>query len=372
MITISTKQQIEDFTQGCCFYATGGGGPPLFGQKMLLEALDAGKHIRIVDANEISDNAWTVCPYLMGSSGPETEAMRNIMKSHGIEKKTVVNMPADATRLLLEREGISLNAITPLELGGAATASALATAAWLDVPTVDGDFEGRALPEIPQMLPAIHNVDLLPVASADAYGNRIIIETTINNQMMERIGKHLSMASFGLIGQACLLREFNKVRSYLLLNTLSKALSVGTALRQAREKNDNLIETVIKCTGSKILFIGEVVECSAGDLDGYYVGNVSISGIESFKKNELKVWFKNEFILSWLNQNPYIACPDLITMIDIDTGEPIINSQLAPGMRVVVFGLPAPEALCTPIALKMLGPKHFGFYDFEPQKLLGL
>lgn len=64
MITITTNQQIEDFTRGCCFFATGGGGDPLFGQKMLREALDAGKQICIIDAKELPDEAWTICPYL--------------------------------------------------------------------------------------------------------------------------------------------------------------------------------------------------------------------------------------------------------------------------------------------------------------------
>ena len=72
MTTIATDQQIEDFTRGCCFFATGGGGDPLFGQEMLREALDAGKEIRIIDVKEFSLDTWTICPYLMGPApGPE-------------------------------------------------------------------------------------------------------------------------------------------------------------------------------------------------------------------------------------------------------------------------------------------------------------
>ncbi len=368
MITINTKQQIEDFTRGCCFYATGGGGPPLFGQKMLNEALDAGKHIRIIDAKKIPSDTWTVCPYLMGSSGPETEETRNIMKAYGLTEKTVTNMPAAATQLLLEQEDINLGAVIPLELGGAATASALATAAWLDVPTIDGDYLGRALPEISQMLPAINNVNLLPIASSDAYGNQTIIKKSINLQMMERLGKSLSSASFGLIGQACLLRQLKEVQSHMLLNTLSQALTVGETLRHAHEKNENVIDSIIKCAQAKVLFTGQVVECKAQELEGYYVGDTLVEGTKEFKNNNLKLWFKNEFILSWLNDKPYIACPDLITMIDSTTYEPIINSQLVKGMNVIIFGLPAPQLLRSPAALKALGPQHFGF-DFKPQPL---
>ncbi len=368
MLILDTQQKIEDFTRGCCFYATGGGGPPLFGQQMLIDALNAGKHIRIIDVEEMPQSAWTLCPYLMGSSGPETEDIKNIMQSYGLSEKTIANMPAQAAQLLLTEAGIRLDAIIPLELGGAATASALASAAWLDVPVIDADYEGRALPEISQMLPAIHNVNILPIASCDAYGNQTVIKKAINLHMMERIGKYLSSASFGLIGQACLLRQLKEVRPYMLVNTLSKAYSVGVALRQVSEKSENVIESIINLTQAKVIFTGNIVSKDAEELEGYYVGNTIVSGTQTYKNNQLKVWFKNEFILSWLNENPYIACPDLITMIDASTYEPIINSQLQEGMEVIVFGLPAPKQLQSPAALKVLGPEHFGF-NFKAQRL---
>ncbi len=369
MININTKQQIEDFTNGCCFYATGGGGPPLFGQKMLNEALDAGKQIRIIEANELTETSWSVCPYLMGSSGPETEDTKKVMRSFGLTDKTVTNMPSEATKLLVEQYKANLDVIIPLELGGAATASALATAAWLDLPTLNGDYLGRALPEISQIVPAVNKVNLLPIASCDAYGNKTIIKDAINLQMMERIGKYLSSASFGLIGQACLLKELKEVKPHIIMNTLSQALAVGETLRQVRDKEyENAIDIILKATKSKILFRGQIVKSTAQEIEGYYIGETYINGTDDFKKNHFKVWFKNEFILSWLNDKSYVACPDLITMVDANTYLPIINSQLVDGMNVIVFGLPAPLLLRSDVALKALGPNHFGF-DFQQQFL---
>lgn len=52
MLHLKSKQDIEDFTNGCCFFGTGGGGDPKFGQKMLEDALHAGKKLRL----------WTVTP----------------------------------------------------------------------------------------------------------------------------------------------------------------------------------------------------------------------------------------------------------------------------------------------------------------------
>jgi DUF917 family protein len=55
-------------------------------------------------------------------------------------------------------------------------------------------------------------------------------------------------------------------------------------------------------------------------------------------------------------------------MIDLSTFEPIINGKLDEGTAVIVFGLSAPEAFKTSAALKVLGPKHFGF-DFQAKTL---
>ena len=369
MITITTNQQIEDFTRGCCFFATGGGGDPLFGQKMLREALDAGKQIRIIDAKELSDESWTICPYLMGPApGPETEEVKQARKDYGLTHEVISNMPAAAAQILLKQEEIKLSAVIPIELGAAATSSAVATAAWLGVPTIDGDYAGRALPEVAQILPAIHDVNLLPIASCDRYGNQIIIKKTTSLQMTERLGKIMATASLGLVGQATLLKQLKQMKSLMLFNTLSKALSVGTALRKAQEAKDNSPLSIIELTQAKILFIGQVTERKAEVQDGYYIGYVNINGIDNFKNNKFKIWVKNENILSWLNDEPCIACPDLITMIDKSTFEPIIIGKLNEGTKVIVFGIPAPESFRSPAAIQLLGPKHFGF-DFKAKLL---
>jgi len=270
-------------------------------------------------------------------------------------------MPASAAQLLLHEQQISLGGVIPIELGGATTASAIATAAWLNVPTIDADYEGRAVPEITQIIPAIYNVNLLPIASSDAYGNQVIIKKTINDKMTERLGKAMAEASFGLVGQATLLTQIKQIRPYLVTHTLSKALKVGTALRKAREDKTNVIEKLAQLTQAKLLFTGQISKLNIKEKDGYTVGYIYINGIAKFKNNNFRIWIKNENILSWLNGKPYIACPDLITLIDHETYEPYITSQLKVGYSVMIFGIPSPQKMRSVAALKVLGPKHFGF-----------
>jgi DUF917 family protein len=370
MFMLSSQEDIEDFTMGCCFFGTGGGGNTEFGQKMLLEVHKAGKEIRIISVTELQNEEWIACPYLMGTSGPDTEENKNAKWQHGLQQQTISNMPRAAIELLLKhnQESKKLSAVIPYEIGAAATASAVATGAWLNLPTIDADFVGRSVPEIVQMIPVVHGIDLCPIASCDAYGNEVIIHKTINKKMTERLGKAIALSSFGLVGQATLLKQIKDLKQYLLTGTLSKALAVGQAIRKHQNNLDELISKLTQIASSKLLFEGEISKFNDGEKDGYYVGDIEISGTGQFNHSQLKIWFKNENIISWLNGTLYLTCPDLISIIDKSTSTPVVNNQLHVGLKVVVIGTPCHPAWKNKNALKALEPNHFGF-EFDAKFL---
>lgn len=367
MFALKTEQDIENFTTGCTFFGTGGGGNPQFGQRMLMDALNAGKQINIIDVSAISDEDWVVCPYLMGTSGPETEQVQKAKHKFELINETVANMPAAATRLLLQEAKtlVELSAIIPYEIGGAATASALATAAWLDVPIIDADFVGRSVPEATQMLPAIYGIDLCPTASSDAFGNETIIHKTINRHMTERIGKYVASASFGLIGQATLLRLAKQLKPFMLSKTLSNALKVGQILRKNSSNADDFKSELNEAIKSQMIFEGTITKFHGYEEEGYYVGEIIISGKNS---TELKIWFKNENHIAWLNAEVYLTSPDLISLVDQATHMPYINNQLKVGLKVLVFGTPCHPKWHEEIALQSQNPKYYGF-DFSAKFL---
>lgn len=55
------------------------------------------------------------------------------------------------------------------------------------------------------------------------------------------------------------------------------------------------------------------------------------------------------------------AVPDLISIIDSDTGEPITTDTVKYGLRVAVITIPCAPLLKTPKALEFVGPKAFGY-----------
>ncbi|MCG4586377.1 DUF917 domain-containing protein, partial [Anaerosalibacter bizertensis] len=82
------------------------------------------------------------------------------------------------------------------------------------------------------------------------------------------------------------------------------------------------------------------------------------------EENKYKIWFKNENIISWKNDEIFVTVPDLICILDKETGMPITNPNFEKGMNIVAIGLPASEEWRTEKGLMTLGPKHFN-YDVE-------
>lgn len=368
MVKIQNEQDIHDFVRGCTLMGTGGGGDPKDGIDWLRTALDEDLTLSFTPHEEVKDDAWTVCPFLMGSIAPRTEEAKQRMQALGLTKEPVKSIQAEAVRLLESYTKARIQAIVPIELGGSNTPGAVVAAARLRVPIVDGDYTGRAIPEIPQTTPYLNGLSLWPIASIDKYGNKAIITESTGYEMAERMGKFLAAASFGLAGQAGFLFKGKDMKRALIPKTLSKCLEIGRLIRTSRAAGRNPVEETVKQLNGWLLFEGHISNKEWEDKEGYYWGTHTLSGIGRFAGQEFKIWFKNENHISWLNGEPYVTSPDMIIVVDRESGEPFANSHIAEGHSVAVIGLRAVEQFRSPKGLDILGPPHFGF-DIEYQPI---
>lgn len=362
--TLRTDQDIMDFVRGCTFMGTGGGGLPKDGVQWLTSARDDGFSIGWVDGSEVGDDEYTVCPFLMGSIAPVTEETRARMERFGLRKDIYKSIQAEAVQLLEKYMNVKAKAIVPIELGGGNTAGAVAAAARLGILAVDGDYTGRAIPEIPQTTPYLEGLPMWPISSVDRYGNLALIDRSVGYEMAERIGKFIAAASFGLAGQAGFMFKGKEMKRVLIPKTLTQCLEIGRKIRNAREAGQRPARELIEHLNGWLLFEGRVAKKETQDKEGYYWGTNTVAGEGDFKGNELKIWFKNENHISWLNNEAYVTSPDMIIVTEQETGEPLTNTEIAEGKRVSVIGLRAIGKFRSEKGLKILGPKHFGF-DIE-------
>jgi DUF917 family protein len=366
MVTLRTETDVRDFVRGCTFMGTGGGGPQKAGLKFLMEDVQKGMNISWVDPFSIPDDAWTCVPYYMGSIAPFVPETKIKMEQRGLVNEVVNRELVQAVEEMQKFLGIKISALVPMELGGINTPAPLDAALHLNMLMVDGDYSGRAVPEIAQASPVLFGHDIAPVISCDRWGNVLTINKCVNNQMVEIYGKSFSTSAFVICGQCGLVLKGKDMKKAIIPGTLTKCYQIGRTIREACEQGKDPVQAVINETEGWLLFKGEVTGKDWEDKDGYLQGTCTIKGIDEFANHNYKIWYKNENHITWLDNKPHVLSPDLVQVVELDTAEPITNTDLKEGDKVAVVGMKN-EKFRTEKGLELLGPKHFGFdYEYIP------
>lgn len=366
---LKSREEIEDFVRGCTFLGTGGGGSAEKGIESLMSEFEKGTEVGWIDINDIGDEELTCCPFLMGSIAPHTEETLKEMEWFELvnPKYTEKNILAEAVKELSEYTGRKINALVPIELGGGNTAGCIAAGLSIGIPTVDGDYTGRAIPEIQQTTPYLNDKELLPYTCVDLWGNTSIVTKSINYRFAERVGKLISAASYGLTGDAGFIMTGKETKNIIVPGTLTKCLNIGKLIRETREAGNDPVNAVADYLDGWVISRGTVTKKEWEDRVGYYWGTHTITGDGEFEGDEIKIWFKNENHICWKNGEVFLTSPDSVNVVDAKTGEPLTNSVIKEGDEVAVIALKAVEEFKTEKGIDILGPRAFGFdYDYIP------
>lgn len=124
---------------------------------------------------------------------------------------------------------------------------------------------------------------------------------------------------------------------------------------------EDAIEAVARVGHGRVLVSnGKVINVERNTSGGFARGHVLIETAGRV----LRIDFQNENLLARFDDDQIVASvPDLITIVEQDSAEPLATEIIKYGYRVSVLVLPAPEPLTTPQALEFVGLKAFG-YDF--------
>lgn len=362
---LTNIQEATDFVRGCTFYATGGGGLPENGIESLMSEINEKGFVQITDISEIPDDAVAVCPFLMGSIAPHDEATLKEMAGFGFIDG-VNKEKARLAKAIQELEayiGVKTTVVVPIELAGANTSGPISAGSSLGMMAVDGDYCGRAIPEILQITPYLYDRKWLPVASVDEWDNVCIIKKATNLRVVERIGKLISAGAYGLAGQAGFIMSGKELKETVIAGTLSKSYELGKFIREAQEAHlDHIPQKIAEKVGGWVLAEGKRTDFEDEDRIGYYWGTTTI---QSDAGDEYKIWFKNENHVCWKNGEPFVSSPDLICVVNRHTGEPIPNPKMRQAQEVAIIVLPCDERLRQDKIKKVLDPQYFGFEDIS-------
>jgi len=347
------EEDLDALEIGAAILGTGGGGNPYIGKLRCREELKRGRRIEVIPLDELPDDAMVVS--LGGIGAPVV----------GVEKIEEGRECLRAMRALEREIGRGIDALISSEIGGANSMEPMLTAAQAGIPVVDGDGMGRAFPEMQMCTWSIYGHKSVPAAMADEKGSVVIFRDTPSEIWLERLARASVVAMGAAAGIALAPMRGDYVRRAAIPSTITQALMLGRAVREAHVRNIDPIATIMKQEDGVLLMTGKIVDLERHLKGGFAVGQVSIEGFGDFAGQSGRIDLQNEFLVFRRDGVVEVAVPDLIAVLDADTGLPITTEMLRWGQRIAVLAMPSHDLLRSPEALKVIGPAAFGYDDVE-------
>jgi uncharacterized protein len=343
-----TEADISRITLGAGVLGTGGGGNPWLGALMAKAQLAEGRVIRVIGLDELAPDAHVMA--LAGIGAPTV----------GVERMVEGSESARLIRVMEGHLGYRIDALIADEIGGSNAIAPMIAAARLGIPVVDGDGMGRALPEVQMTTFFVNGHVAHPAGLIDFEGNTLIVTEARSPEMLERLLRAgtVAMGSAAYFTTAPMTGAF--VRAHAVPGTLRLAWAIGDAVLEARATKADPVAAICGVMGAKVLLCGKVTDVGRETRGGFLRGLVTLAGLDADRGRTVTITVQNEYLAAWEGGAALALTPDLICIVDSETGRSIGSEEIRYGMRVSVMSSPAHPHMTTAAALQRVGPQAFG------------
>jgi DUF917 family protein len=340
---------IEALAVGAWILGTGGGGSPYHGLLNMRRLYAEGHRISLIDPDELRDDDDVAVVSMMGAPLVILERL--------VDSRLI----ARAVEVMQEYRARPFRAVMGIEIGGGNAIQPLMAAAHLGIPVVDADAMGRAYPEAQMTSFAVGDLPPAPLTSVDPRGNEVVVTQVASWKWMERVSRKIC-AEFGSIAATCKApRRGSEVKEWAIRGTTSKAIRLGHAVLEANRRHDDPIAAILAVEPGKRLFTGKVVEVERRTTEGFLRGRTTVDGLGDHRGERVELAFQNEWVVLSRDGQPIATTPELICVLDSDSGEAIGTETIRYGQRVTIIVLPSPAIFLTPRGLEHVGPQAFGY-----------
>lgn len=367
-----TKQNMLDYVTGAAILGCGGGGGAEEGVAMIEDATEDGFEFRLTDLSELNDDD-VLCIVAGVGGGVPQETRDRVAHYHEMftndEDSRLVRLRRAAEELsgYIGREVTSFIAA---ETGGGNGVLPMYLNALEGKPSVDADCCGRAKPEMGMSLTAVAGIPITPLAMVTPFMETVILRNAVDDLRAEDITRSVAVASGGGVTVARCPAKVRDYRRGTAQKIVTRCVEIGEAVRKAKETGKDPREAFVEASGAVELFEGEVASFEMEGSGGFNWGNWRIDGTGVYEGHSLRVWYKNENLVCWLDGEPRAMGPDLICVLESGGFNPLSNfvpDGEHTGKNVTVYGMRAIDAWRKPKGVELFGPRHFGFdIDYTP------
>jgi DUF917 family protein len=346
-----TVNDLPDMARGAAVLGTGGGGDPYVGRLLAQQAIHRHGPVPLVDPFDLPDDAVVIPTAFMGAP--------TVM----LEKLPSGKELTAALQALENLIGKQATHTVSIEAGGLNSMIPFAAAAELGLPLVDADGMGRAFPELQMLLPTLGGISATPMALADERGNSISMRT-LNNSWAERFARSATIEMGCSSAVSLYVLTGKQVKEFMVHGTITLCQRIGAAIREAAMNHLDPVAAAAEVLGGRTIFQGKLVDVRRGTEGGFARGDAVLEGLDAHLRARMDISFQNENLVARRDGDVVASVPDLICVLDTDTGEPVTTETLRYGLRVSVIVAPCDPRWRSPEGLALAGPGYFG-YDHE-------
>lgn len=348
------SEDMEDIATGGAILGTGGGGDPYVGKLMAQQAIKQYGPVNLVDIDELPDDALVVPVCMMGAPTVMTEKLP--------QGEELIN----AFRALEQLLGRKIDAVLCGEAGGVNSTTPFVVAAMTGLPLVDGDGMGRAYPELQMVTFTMHGVSATPMVLCDDKGNSLVLDT-VSNAWTERLARAATVEMGGSALLAFYSMSGAVAKKAIVRGTLTLCAELGRTLREAKSGHVDPVNAIVDRLDADVIFHGRVKDIERRTVGGFARGTARFEGVDEWKGHSFRLDFQNEFLMAERDGEILVTTPDLITVLEAESGLPVTADALRYGLRLKALAMPSNPQWLTPAGIALVGPRYFG-YDVDYRK----
>jgi DUF917 family protein len=341
-----TAADVDALVVGVSLLGSGGGGDAMTFARVLRHRLGAGT-LQLHSPPELP--AGTVVPVgVVGATSVFLEKLPG-----GRELTGAVRAVSRWTRQ-------EATAVMPLEAGGLNGVAGLVAALELDVPFLDADLMGRALPRLDQLTWSAQGMPLVPAALCEPGGQVVVVDGATPTEL-ERTARAFLAQCGGWAAIALRPVPVPVAARDAVRGSLARALCLGRAHAKLPERAP--AKVVASALDGDVLGVGRVRQIAR--LHQPLPTGSSIHVDCSDTGAVLRIEAQNEYLLALVDGRAVASTPDLLCVLDRRTCLPIAVDRLRTGDEVMVLVLSGPSWWQEHHRLRHVGPAAFGLHH-EP------
>ena len=314
--TAVTLQDVPALALGCGVLGSGGGGATDGPALILAHQLSGGRTVLVVD--DCDPDAFVACVGAYGSGTLLVETLPGPAAFHA------------ALRGLAERRH-TVDALLPLEVGGANGVLAAVVAAATGLPLIDADPMGRAFSRLSDTVLAAR-VPLTEIFFASATGPSAHLRADDGPQL-ERVLQSVLPAAGGWGAVAAFPGRSRDILPYAVRGATRLALAVGRALLRAASGDPDALRDVPQV---RVVLDGWVTDVRR-------TPGVEVRGVASLStrnRQPARLDFANEYLALFTAGELTASAPDVLCIVDAGWS-PVAVDEIRAGQQVRVVAVDA-------------------------------